>query len=145
MQTVLASTVVCSAVIGYFLAGESLIHMVMMNLVGEEEFASILTYLSITGVIIAIGCAVVISDDEDAEGEGGFSLSALADKAETLAKGVLYGKTGNLYLGLAGIYAVVLTVALFTSNFESEPATYALLALVVLNIVLPVITYFQLD
>ena len=55
--------------------------MIMLGLTDETQFASILTWMSVSGVIIMLACAFVISDAEDAEGGGGFSLSAMRDKA----------------------------------------------------------------
>ena len=55
--------------------------MVMLNLADESQFSSLLSYLAITAGIVLIMCAFVVSDEEDGEGGGGLSLSALKEKA----------------------------------------------------------------
>ena len=119
--------------------------MVMINLADESQFAQILTYMAISGGILLVLCAILISDEEDAEGGGGLSLSALRDKAKTLSLGVLYSRTGYMYFGLLGLYVIVLLVCLFTSSLESSNGTTALLVLVALNLILPVLTFLKLD
>ena len=81
MQTVMASAIVSSILIGYFQAGDPLMQMVMLNLADESQFSSLLSYLAITAGIVLIMCAFVVSDEEDGEGGGGLSLSALKEKA----------------------------------------------------------------
>ena len=119
--------------------------MIMTNLADETQFDTILTYMAVSGGILLVLCAVVISDEEDAEGSEGISLSSLRDKAKTLASGVLYSRTGYMYLGVLGLYATVLMICLFTSGLESENGTTALLILVALNLILPVLTFLKLD
>ena len=84
MQTILASGVLTTVLISYFLAGDSLMQMIMLSLADETQFEHLLGYLTISGGIVLILCAVVISDEEDGEGGGGWSLSSLRDKAATL-------------------------------------------------------------
>ena len=145
MQTVLASAVVCSTIFGYFFAAESLVQMIMHSLLDEGSFETVLFYLMISGVFVIILAGVVISDDEDAEAGSGFSLSALADKAKTLAEGVLYSKSGMLYIVLLMIYIVVLMICFFTENLISEAGTSSLLILAFLNLIIPVLTFNLLD
>ena len=145
MQTVLASAIVSGVLIGYFMAGDTLMQMIMLNLADESQFQQLLSYLAITAGIALIMCAFVVSDEEDAENEGGLSLSALKDKAKTLASGVLYSNTGYAYLLVAGIVSVILLYNLIMNNLENETATKALIALAGFNLLLPVLTFFYLD
>ena len=119
--------------------------MTMLSLADESQFEHLLMYAAYAGGVVVLLSAFVISDDEDADGEGGISLSGLLDKAKTLAAGVLYSRTGALYIILLTVYTVVLVLCLFKANLTSEDGTKALLALVGLNLVLPVATYFMLD
>lgn len=145
MQTVLASAVVCSTIFGYFFGAESLVQMIMHGLLDEGSFEAILSYLMISGCFVIILAAVVISDDEDGEGGSGFSLSALQDKAKTLGSGVLYSKTGVLYIILLTIYTVVLTICFFSENLVSDAGTSSLLILAAFNLIVPVLTFNLLD
>ena len=145
MQTVLASAIVSGVLIGYFMAGDTLMQMIMLNLADESQFQQLLSYLAITAGIALIMCAFVVSDEEDAENEDGLSLSALKDKAKTLASGVLYSNTGYAYLLVAGIVSVILLYNLIMNNLENETATKALIALAGFNLLLPVLTFFYLD
>ena len=119
--------------------------MVMLNLADETQFEHILTYMAISGGVMLVLCAIVVSDEEDADGGEGLSLASLRGKAQTLASGVLYSRTGYMYLGLLGIYAVGLMICLFASSLETEAGTTALLIIVALNLVLPVLTFLKLD
>ena len=119
--------------------------MIMINLADETQFEHILTYMAVSGGVLLVLCAIVVSDEEDAEGGGGLSLSALRDKAKTLSLGVLYSRTGYMYLGLLGLYVLVLLICLFTSSLESENGTTVLLILVAFNLILPVLTFLKLD
>ena len=119
--------------------------MIMINLADETQFEHILTYMAISGGVMLVLCAIIVSDDEDAEGGGGFSLSSLRDKAQTLAKGVLYSRTGYMYFGLQGLYVTVLLICLIAKSLETDTGTTALLILVGLNLVLPVLTFLKLD
>jgi hypothetical protein len=108
MMTVMASSIVCAILIGYYISGDILMQMIMLNLADESQFEQILSYLAITAGISLVLCAFVISDEDDGEGGSGLSLSALRDKAKTLASGVLYSRTGRFYMIIAGVFSVIL-------------------------------------
>lgn len=88
-------------------------------------------------------CAFVVSDEEDAE--GGSGLSALMDKAKTIATGVLYSRTGRFYMIIAFVISVILVYNAYSNQLEDEIATKVLLGLVGLNLIVPIIIYFRLD
>ena len=145
MMTVMASSIVCAILIGYYISGDILMQMIMLNLTDESQFEQILSYLAITAGIALVLCALVISDEEDGEGGSGFSLSALKDKAKTLASGVLYSRTGRFYMIIAGVFSVILAYNAYSNQLEDETATKVLLGIVGLNLIVPVIIFLRLD
>ena len=145
MMTVMASSIVCAILIGYYISGDILMQMIMLNLADESQFEPILSYLAITAGIALVLCAFVISDEEDGEGGSGLSLSALRDKAKTLASGVLYSRTGRFYMIIAGVFSVILAYNAYSNQLEDELATKVLLGLVGLNLIVPVIIFLRLD
>lgn len=113
--------------------------MNMLSLADETEFGSILMYAGISGAILMVACAFVVSDEEDGEGGSNFSLSALLDKGKALALGVTYSRTGVFYIVMLTVYTVVLLTCLFRDNLVSSAGTSALLFLVVFNLFVPLL------
>jgi hypothetical protein len=136
-QTVLASAVISGIIISYFLGGDSFIQTMMFGYADETYFATFLTYLAVSGIVISIATCFVISDEEDAEG--------LFGKGEALTKGVLYKRFGYFYYAVLFIYLVTLLCALHGTNLETTTGASILVLLLIFNLCVPFLIFYCYD
>lgn len=137
MMTIQASHVISTCLISYYLGADSFIDSVRHAYFPDVMFSNFNMSLAIAAFILTVLNAVIITDEEDAEGFFG--------KAASLSKGIIYKKTSYMHLLILLVYSFLLIVA--QASGEMADQTFALLMMILIfaNIFVPCYSFWLLS
>jgi len=137
LQTIQSSHVIATCCVSYYLGADSFVVAIKNGLFPETTFTNFVMGLAIAAFILTVLDAIVITDVEDAQGFFG--------KAEALTKGIIYKKTDYAHLVILAVYTLILLGSYFMNSMLSAGNAWALSALVVSNLLVPISFIWLLD